>query len=172
MWLIELLKWLGEQVLLEKVSPLFFVYQYQKGVILRRGIFLRTVKAGWNRKLPITDRYHVVNAALETMFITNVNITTADNKPCTVSCCFEYVIEDEKKWLLDANDAESNIKDISMGVVADILFKQDWEDIRKRKTINSIVRDLNNSFEGYGATVKRFWFTDLTQTRVFTLFNQ
>lgn len=172
MWIIELLRYLGEQVLLEKISPVFFVYQYQKGVLLRRGIFLRLLKHGWNWKAPVIDRYHVCNAVLETMFITNVNITTNDNKPCTVSCCFEYAIADERKWLLDANDAESNIKDISMGVIADILFDLDWVDLSKRRTLNSIVRKLNDSFDLYGVTVKRFWFTDLTQTRVFTLFNQ
>lgn len=171
-FLIEALKYLGEEVLLHKVSPLFFVNQYQGGVLLRSGKYHKDLKHGWNFKLPVTDRFLTCTTTLETAFISNVNITTKDNKPCTVSASFEYRIEDCKKYLLDTNDAPTNIKDVGMGCIADSLIDTTWDDISKRKTMNEIKRTLNKELSTYGVLVTRFWFTDITITRVFTLFNQ
>ena len=171
-FIIEAIKYLGEDVLLSKISPGFFVNQYQGGILLRRGIYKRDLKAGWNFKLPIIDRFLTCVTTLETAFITNVNITTKDTKACTVSACFEYNVTDCKKYLLDTNDAPTNIKDVGMGCIADALIDSDWEEISKRKTINEIKRTLNKELSTYGVSVTRFWFTDITITRVFTLFRQ
>ncbi len=172
MWLIELLKYLGETILLDRISPVFFMYQYQRGVLVRAGVYVGNLKPGWNFKRPVTDRFIVCNAALETMFASNINITTSDGKSCTVSSCFEYTVIDEYKFLILANDATSNIRDISMGCIADNLIDLNWADINRRKTINDIKRTLNKDLDQYGINVLRFWFTDLTTTRVFTLVNQ
>ena len=171
-FLIEALKYLGEDVLLSKLSPVFFVNQYQGGVLLRRGKFCRDLQVGWNFKIPIVDRFLTCTSTLETVLIANVNITTKDGKAITVSTSFEYHIHNPKQFLLDTNDAPSNIKDVAMGCIADCLIDCEWDDISKRKTNNAIKKTLNQELNQYGVTVTRFWFTDVITTKVFTLFQQ
>jgi hypothetical protein len=171
-FLLEIFKFLTEDVLLEKLSPVFYLNQYHKGVLLRRGVFVRELHTGWNFKLPITDRFLTCNSQADTYYLSNVNITTTDDITASVSACFEVWITDPFKYLLEANDAPSNIRDIAMGVLAGELIDLNWDEISRRKTLNAIMRNLNRDLKSYGVEISRFWFTDITKTRSFTLINQ
>lgn len=171
-FLLEIFKFLTEDVLLEKLSPVFYLNQYHKGVLLRRGVFVRELHTGWNFKLPITDRFLTCNSQADTYYLSNVNITTTDNVTASVSACFEVWVTEPFKYLLEANDAPSNIRDIAMGVLAGELIDLNWDEISRRKTLNAIMRNLNRDLKSYGVEISRFWFTDITKTRSFTLINQ
>lgn len=171
-FILEILRFLTEEVLLEKLSPVFYMNQFHKGVLTRRGIYVRELVHGWNFKWPLIDRFLTCNSLPDTYYLSNVNVTTADNQTVSVSSCLEVIVTDPYKYLLEANDAASNIRDISMGVLAHELIDLNWEDINRRKTFNAIHRSLNRDLQSYGVEVLRFWFTDVTKTRSFTLINQ
>lgn len=166
--LIRLLEWLGDKWE-TNLSPWCILNDYEGGVLMRLGRYRKDLKNGVNLKIPLVDSIVTNNIKTNTFEIQNVNVTTIDNKTITVSGIIEFDITNVKAYLIDYNDAETNVLDLAKGIISDYLTGCDWEDIKKKTTSTKIKNKLKNRFSEMGINVKDFMFGSISTTRTFTL---
>lgn len=152
-------------------KPIIFILQFEEGVLLRGGKFLKTLKPGYHFRIPFIDDYFSDNVAADTIAIKEVNVTTLDEKTISVGCTYDIEIIDIYKALIITHDWRSNLFDISKGIVSDHLEDCSWEEIRKKTTKNAIERKIQKRADEMGIKVMNFNFTDKATSRIIKLFN-
>jgi regulator of protease activity HflC (stomatin/prohibitin superfamily) len=165
MGITDLLKWLFEQFY-EYLLPFYIIPVFERGVRLRCGVHPKLIKPGLRFKIPFIDFVHTCIVTVDTMSTHAVHITTKDNKTITVTPVIEYEIDDAVKWLIETNDASTNLHDILRGEVADYLTDIDWQDCIKRTTSTAIKNKVQNRVKDMGVTIRRFILADLCINKV------
>lgn len=165
----ELLDWLIS--VWDYVKPIVFINQYNEGVVMRAGKYIKNWYPGWHFRIPFVDDYHQDNVMLDTMDIKEVSITTLDGKTSTEGCEFDLRIIDIKKALIDTNDWRSNLHAVGRGVLSSELEDRNWDDIRKKPTKNAIEKEINKRAKEMGIEISNFNFTDKSISRTFKIFN-
>jgi regulator of protease activity HflC (stomatin/prohibitin superfamily) len=165
--LIKLLEWIGEKWR-DYLSPFCIVKEYEKGVLLRLGKYKKGLKVGVNLKLPIIDEIHTCLCKVDTFHVSPVNVTTLDQKQVSVEPIIKFDIVDAKKYLIDTNEAASNLHDISRGIIADYLTDCDWEEVKKKTTLTKIKNALKNECEEMGVNVNKVYFGRIVCTKIYS----
>lgn len=166
-------EWLQQLItqFLDYLKPWVLIDQFEAGVLLRCGRYNRTLYPGLHLKWPFLDYYHSAIVTIDTLEVNEVNITTLDGQTISIGCYIEYLVIDVRKFLLDVNDAKTNMKDICRGILSNHLEDVTWEDIKKKPTINAIRKKLTSKYAEMGVEVKDVMFTDKCKSRVFKLFS-
>ncbi len=155
----------------EYIFPFKILNQYESGLVLRLGKYHRNLKTGWNWKYPFVEKVQSVFHTTNTFHITNVNVTTKDNKTISVGPIIEYQIIDATKYILDFNEAESNMHDLSRGIIADYLTDCTWEECKKKSTLTAIKNKMKKQYEDMGVEIIQVLFGDIAVSPAFTLFD-
>ncbi len=151
--------------------PFKIINEYESGVILRLGKFNRLLPPGFNWKYPLIEKaLHIIHKT-NTFHVSNVNITTLDNKTISVGAILEYSVIDSKKYILEFNDTESNMHDIARGIISDYLTDCTWEECKKKSTLTSIKNKMKKQFDEMGVEIYQVLFGDIVISPSFTLFN-
>ena len=167
-FLIQTLEWLQSKWN-NYVSPMIIVKDWESGVVLRLGKFHRYLNKGVNWKwfFPFEEA-HKCLIKPETISV-NVTITTLDGKSLSVEVVGEYEVKDVKLWIIDANDAPSNVRDLLMGFSEDVLSDSNSEEINKKPIKTKIKNKLNEGVKGLGAEFSRILFGKNVATRSISL---
>lgn len=165
----EWLKWLLEQAW-HYIMPFTVITDYESGVLLRFGRLVKVLTPGIHFKFPLIDIIITAHIKPDTMEIAPISITTLDDKTVSIGAIIEIEVIDVQKYLIEANEARSNIHDIIRGVMSDTLEDITWADIKKKKTINQIKRTSSESCEKVGIRLIDMRFTDKCISRVLKLF--
>lgn len=144
---------------------------WEVGVKLSGGKFSGVKPPGTYLKWPIYDFYHSVVVTRDTLSVDEVNITTSDGQTISIGCMVEYEVEDAKMFLIDTNDARSNMKDICRGVLSSTLEEVGWEEIKKKPIMNRIQKKLETKYKDMGVKVIDVMFTDKCKTFAFKVFH-
>lgn len=166
--LISTAEWVGEKFK-DYISPIVVLRCYEGGVLLRLGKFKRELKEGINIKIPFIDEVHTVVKTEDTFQLSPVDITTLDGKQVSVEPIIKFAIHDSKKYLIDVNDAASNLKDIARGVVADYLTDCTWDQMKEKKTLTAIKNFLKKEGDELGVTIYKVYFGRILTTKVYTV---
>lgn len=167
--IIEAIKYLGEDVLLQKVSPVFFMYEYEVGVLMRNGMYVKDLKPGINYKFPFIDRFHTVVSSVETVEVLPIQFTTHNGIQATVEPILKYIIIDPKKYIVDTNDACSNLKQLARGIIANYLTDIDWSEVKEKRTLTAIKNALKSECAEMGVQVEKVYFGQIVTTKVYTV---
>lgn len=165
MGVVEFFKWLYEQFE-AYIFPFTIIHSYERGAMLTFGRNPRLVKPGIVWKLPFFQVVFTAIITPDTLQAKCVHVTTVDGKTVSISPCIEYTIEDVIKWVIDTNEAHTNLHDILRGIVADYLTDLTWDDCKKKTTCTTIKNKLNKRIESMGAVVSQVMFTDISQSRI------
>ena len=151
--------------------PFFVIEHYERAVRLRFGKLVEgELLPGLHFKIPLVDKIYSSIVTADTLNISNVNITTLDNKTIAVGAVLEFEIDDIKKFIIDVNEARSNAHDICRGLMADYLSDCTYAECTDKKTIRTITRLLTKKCEDMGIKVLSLTFTDIVMSRVIKLF--
>ena len=114
-----------------------FIDPWEEGILVRHGKFKRCV--GADRHLIQGVAWHLP-FALDEITVTNVRptaleldeqtITTRDGKTFVCRGVMMWSIFDVKKSMLDVEDAQESLGDISVGVIQESGEQKDWEYIQ------------------------------------------
>jgi regulator of protease activity HflC (stomatin/prohibitin superfamily) len=159
---------------LERMFPFTIVDQFEHAILMRNGKKVKQLRRGFHffpLKLLFIDNVLTVLKERDTFSVPNVNITTIDGKTISIGVIVEYSVVDPDKFLLQANDAITNARDITRGVAADYLTDCNWEDVKKKTTLTQIKNKLRNHLDEIGIDVNKVLFGDIVVSRVFTIFN-
>lgn len=139
--------------------PWKIVDQWEKGVHLRYGKFLRVVEPGLRWKRPFFDKIWLTPVITQTVNLKAQTVTTQDEKSVVLSSIVRYHIHDVKKFLLGVMHANDVLVDTTQGIIRDIVEKTSWNDLVE---LNKMVKpEVNNQVQKWGITVQLVSFPDL-----------
>jgi len=102
--------------------------EYEMGVKLRFGRHPKILNPGFHFIAPLSiDVVHKDNVQNDTVEIKLPPLTTFDKITILVSAVLKFRINDIVKHQIYTNEAKSNFKDISSGVIADMITDATWE---------------------------------------------
>lgn len=152
------------------------INSFEQGLLLRLGKPLKNgksvLKAGVHFKFPIIDYVYSAYVSVDTMEIKQVNITTLDGKTSTHGLVVKFDVVNIYKYIVDTNDPRSNMHDICRGILSNHLEDCNWDDIRKKPTINAIKRKIEKECEEMGVRIIDVYFTDKCLTKAIKLFSE
>lgn len=145
------------------------VESFEKGVLCRWGIAIKELEPGFHWKYPCADYVYTTIVTPDTINIKPITLTTADGKTISIGAVVEFDIVDIWKYLIDTNEARSNMRDVCLGVISDDVEDRDWEEIKKKTTRNAVQKKLSKACEQMGIRVINFYFTAKSITKSFSL---
>jgi len=116
----------------EWLIPWVIIDQYEQGVVLRFGKFVRVVNPGLRFLWPLgieACKYETV--VRQTTYLDPQSLTTKDGKSVTVAGIIIWTITDIRKFLLDIEDGEDDMSNMVYGIISDCVEDTKWEEIKK-----------------------------------------
>lgn len=155
----------------DKVLPVVIVNQYDKGVLLRRGLFVRVLDGGWHFKIPFVDEVIHQTYVTTTMNLPAQSLLTKDKKHIVVKAVIKYSIFDVKVLTLETWDAVDAISDTTQGIIKDVIMDLDFNELSK-DTDNTITIKARREAKKWGVEIEKVTFTNIGEIRSIRLFNE
>jgi regulator of protease activity HflC (stomatin/prohibitin superfamily) len=168
---MDLIKHLEKAV---RILPRFMaVFPYERGVFLRMGKCKRTLEPGLYFCLPIIDEIQKLDVTPQVINLPNQSITTKDGKTLAVSGAIEYSISDPQKALLEVQNFDASLQNLSMGIIGQYIKQRTYEECIKLDGLeHQVIEGIRNRAIDWGLKVTKFWVTDLAQHHVYRLMTQ
>ena len=145
---------------------LFVIDQYDMGVVLRFGVYHRTVGPGlhwmipWNIEETLEDTVVRTTSYLETQ-----TVTSSDGKSVNITAILVYKIGNIKRWLLEVDDAEVALHDMTYGIISELAETKTWADIMNPSFMDEVTEMVQEEAISWGARVEAVKLSDRVQSR-------
>jgi len=166
----SLIQWITS--VLGEVVPFFIIKEYEEGIQLRGGRYLRVVRPGFHFKVPFFDEIISQHVVLTTLSLPAQSLVTKDNKNIVVEAMVKYKINDVKVFLLEVYDSTDAIGDVSQGIIKEIIMSSTWEEARDNELDNTITKKVRNELKKFGVYVEKVTLTSIADMRTIRLINQ
>jgi regulator of protease activity HflC (stomatin/prohibitin superfamily) len=158
--LIDFLIHLGQDIL-----PFSIINQWEQGVYLRVGKFVKIVNPGVVFKIPFFDKVWTTEVITKTVHLQPQSLTTEDDMNIVLKSIVRYHVHDVKKFLLSVMHANDVLVDTTQGIIRDIVERTEWVDL---VDVNSKITEEVGSIAGmWGITVEKVTLTDLGIVRTY-----
>lgn len=157
-----------------KIFPRFgTIFPNEKGVFLRMGRYKRSLEPGLYFCFPIIDEIQKLDVTPQVINLPNQSVTTKDSKALAISGTVEYSISNPRKALLEVQNFDASLQNLSMGVIANYVKGRSYQDCIKLNGLEQeIVKEIKNKACEWGLEVTTFWVTDLAEHKVYRLMTQ
>jgi regulator of protease activity HflC (stomatin/prohibitin superfamily) len=166
----SLIQWLTS--IIDHISPFFIVRQYENGIQLRFGKYMRSLDPGLYIKIPFVDEILTQHVVLTTLSLPAQSLVTSDNKNIVVEAMVKYKITDAQVFLLEVYDSIDAVSDISQGIIKELIMSSTWEQCRDNELDNSITKKVRNELKKFGVYVDKVTLTSISEIKTFRLINQ
>jgi len=149
------------------ILPWKIVNQWEKGVHLRTGKFLRVVEPGLRFKFSFFDQILTTSVITQTVNLKPQTVTSFDEKSVVLTTIVRYHIFDVEKFLLGVMHANDVLVDTTQGIIRDIVERTTWEqlvDLNKRVT-----PEVNKQVKKWGIHVELISFPDLGEIKTYRI---
>jgi regulator of protease activity HflC (stomatin/prohibitin superfamily) len=157
-----------------KIFPRFVaIFPNEGGVFLRMGKYKKTLRPGLYFCFPIVDEIQKLDITPQVINLPNQSVTTKDTKTIAVSGAVEYSIYDPQKALLEVQNFDVSLQNLSMGIIGNYIKQRTYRDCIKLDGLEKeVVKGIRKKASDWGLKVIRFWITDMAQHRVYRLMTQ
>ena len=153
--------------IISDVLPFSIVNQWEKGVFLRFGKFIKVVNAGLIFKIPFIDKVWTHEVITQTVHLQPQTLTTLDEKSIVLKSIVRYHVNDVKKFLLNVMHASDVLVDTTQGVIRDTVEGYNWVDLYE---ISPYLQDqVQEIVSDWGITIERITLTDLGVVRTYRI---
>lgn len=149
------------------------VFPNERGVFLRMGKYKKTLEPGLYFCFPIIDEIQKLDVTTQVINLPNQSVTTKDGKSLAISGAVEYSIYDSRKALLEVQNFDVSLQNLSMGIIADYIKQRAYQDCIKLNGLEAqIVESIKDRASDWGLDITRLWITDLAEHHVYRLMTQ
>lgn len=168
---IKLLDWAWD--LCERYILFWIIVRdYEAGVVLLFGKYHYTLKKGLNFKFPLVNESLTCLIKPETLELRPMTIQLKGDKIISITMVGGYEVKDERKFLLEANDAASNIPHHFMSVASDYITEASFEELIEKTTpYTKIKNKLNEKVKYLGVEFFMVGYGSICKTRPISLIN-
>jgi regulator of protease activity HflC (stomatin/prohibitin superfamily) len=149
------------------ILPYKIVNQWEEGVHLRTGKFLRVVQPGLRFKTPFFDQILTTSVITQTVNLKPQTVTSLDEKSVVLSSIVRYHIVDVKKFLLGVMHANDVLVDTTQGIIRDVVESTTWQDLYDLGNI--VITNVNLEVEKWGIEVELISFPDLGEIKTYRI---
>ena len=140
-----------------------YVPQFERVVVLRKGIFHRLLEPGAHGIIPFSyEEGTPVNVMPEPIYLDVQSLHTKDDYACNVQIGFTWRIVDPRKYTLDFEDTEDIVTMLTSGVVTETIHETTWAGIRKKGFAQTLQKPFNSAIFAYGVEIDRVIMQDFT----------
>lgn len=150
--------------------PFKIVNQWEEGVHLRNGKFIRVVKPGLNFKVSFFDNIITTPVITQTVNLRSQTVTSRDEKSIVLSSIVRYHVHDVEKFLLGVMHANDVLVDTTQGIIRDIVEETDWNDLVD--LTNKVLPIVNEQVNKWGITIELVSFPDLGEIITYRIINE
>lgn len=149
------------------VIPFKIVDQWEMGVHLRFGKYMRVVESGLNWKIPFFDQILTTPVITQTVNLSPQTVTSEDERSVVLSSIVRYHIHDVRKFLLGVMHANDVLVDTTQGIIRDIVEGCKWSDLYDLGSV--VTPEVNEQVAKWGITVELVSFPDLGEIKTFRI---
>ena len=150
----------------------FYIDEYEEGIVLRCGKFNRVVKPGFRWILPFSVEEVLVDNVVPTTTALGVqSLHTLDDKHINIECVLLWKITDIRKVLLEVEDADDVLVDISTGCIAEMVTSNNWDYIRSPEFVKEL-KKLIQTRAKYGIKIMNVYISDCSKTRAIRMWHE
>ena len=147
--------------------PFKIVNQWEEGVKLKFGKFIKVVGPGLNWKIPFFEQVWVTPVITQTVNLKSQTVTTLDEKSVVLSSIVRYQIHDVQKFLLGVMHANDVLVDTTQGIIRDIVENTTWNDLVD--LTKNVTPEVNEQVKKWGITVELISFPDLGEITTYRI---
>ena len=113
----------------DEIKPAYVVNEYEGGVLLRLGKYVRTDEPGLHWKIPFVDAPVITSIAVTTAQPGSQSLMTNDDQKVVISTVVKYSVKDVKPYLLEIEDRDDVLTDVVMGAVREVVRDCSFEEL-------------------------------------------
>jgi len=140
---------------------LFVIDQYDMGVVLRFGKYHRTVGPGLHLIAPFGIEDSLEDTVVRTTsYLETQTVTSSDGKSVNITGILVYKIGNIKRWLLEVDDAEDALHDMTYGIISELAETKSWAQIMKPTFMDEVTELVQEEAITWGARVEAVKLSD------------
>jgi len=140
---------------------LFVIDQYDMAVVLRFGKYNRTVGPGLHLIYPFGIEEEMYDTVVRTTsYLETQTVTTSDGKAVNITAILVYKIGNIKRWLLEVDDAEDALHDMTYGIISELAETKTWAEVMKPAFMDEVTELVQEEAITWGARVEAVKLSD------------
>ncbi len=160
----RLLDWIAEFV--GYFQFIVVIDEYEQAVVLRMGTYNRTLGPGWHWIVPLgIEEVMSATVVRRTSYLDVQSITSKDGKAINMSPIVIFKVGNVKRWLLEVDDAEDALGDVTYGLNDALAQETNWDDIHTPEYSDMLTEMVRQEGTKWGARVEEVKFADRVQSR-------
>ena len=156
----------------EKLTPVYFVKEYQGGVLFRLGRFKSVIPPGIHWKWPITDDVDIYCVATTTMALPVQSMTTRDGHNVVMKARIKYRVSNLKIYGVEVADVLDALSDMVCGIQFDLIRSMTLVESLETNLDEVITADAKKEARKWGIAIDKVTVTDYSEMRSIRLFNE
>lgn len=168
-WIGQVADWVGQWI------PRWMIIDVRHaGVKFVRGRRVVKLEPGIAVWWPVTTTIDTYPTARQADDLRSQTIVTKDDKTIVVGGMIVYRVHDVEKLLAQTFSAVKAIRDITLTCIHDVCCRMTWEELKqgqRRGNLDTrLLNEAQKQLEDYGVTVLKVQLTDLSNARVYRIF--
>lgn len=160
----KLLDWVAEGV--AYCQFMYVLDPYEEGVVIRLGKYNRTNTGGWHFIAPFGIEQEMHDTVVRTTSYLEVqSVTSSDGKPVNINAVLVYKIGNIKRWLLEVDDAEDALQDMTYGIISELGETKTWAEIMKPEFMEEVTELVKEEAIKWGGRVEAVKLSDRVNSR-------
>ena len=148
-----------------EMKPFIVINEYEEAVVLRFGVFKKSIQKGIYFKIPFVDEVMAHHVVITTLNLPSQSLVTADKKSIVVKAMVKFRIADIKTFMLEIWDKQDAISDIGQGVIKNVVMAKTWEECTDIEIDNTISKKIRAEVKKYGIEIIQVTLTDISEMR-------
>ncbi len=137
------------------LSAIKIVKEYERGVVLRLGRFLRVAEPGLNIIIPVIDKMIKVDMRITTREIPAQEVITKDNVSVKVDAIIYYRVVDPEAAVLNVENYDAAVFNLAQTTLRSVLGEVELDDVlARRDELSARIREIiDRKTEDWGVHV-------------------
>jgi regulator of protease activity HflC (stomatin/prohibitin superfamily) len=161
--LVQLIERFGYQMM-----PYVIIEEWNAGVHLRCGKWIKTLYGGIHFKIPFFDSIIECPVIIQSVNLPSQTLTTLDEQSIVLKSIIRYKVNNVRTYLLSVMHANDVLIDTTQGMIRDVVELTTWDNL---VDVNEIITDKVKSYVvKWGIEVEAVTITDLGIVKSFRIF--
>ena len=133
-------------------AAVYKIHEYERGLHLRGGRFVRVEQPGWHAQIPLVDTVIIVTVSERLGYVEQIAAMTSNDVTMNVSLQYTYRVTNPERFALDVADPERIVFEFVQGKLRDVVnTKPMTEVMHSRAALNrEVMAALEEKEEQYG----------------------
>lgn len=161
--LVQLIERFGYQLM-----PYVIIEEWNAGVHLRYGKWIKTLYAGIHFKIPFFDNVIECPVITQSVNLPSQTLTTLDEQSIVLKAIIRYKVNNVRTYLLGVMHANDVLIDTTQGIIRDVVEMTKWDNLIDVNT--QITNEVKEYVVRWGIEVEAVTITDLGLVKSFRIF--